>query len=413
MTEKRPVIDDFSTMLPDLMAAPYAFYAGLRDAPPVFWAPRERSWVLHRAAEVQVVLGDRSFRVAELSSIVGGICQRSGRSAPGLTGLLSVFLPFINPPEHGLSRRYIKAVLNADRTEGFAPVIERIAQNLLTGGAAGGRFDAATGYADLLPPLFMWHFLGIPGQLVVDFVLQTAEMGRTFDRGCSPRYYARMEEMIVARRAPFRHLVAERRRSPGDDGLSRMIALADALRPMPEEVIADHAMFLIMAGSENTSALIGNAIAATVGAAPGCDLSGADDGDFRAAVEEALRCDSPVQQMWRIASSAQTLGGAQIAAGDQLLLLIGAANRDPATNPDPDRFDPQRGNRRSFGFGLGMHYCLGSEIALLEAQIALRQIVRRQPRRDPDHAFSWRDRQTLRRPLRLPLILSPNESLRP
>ncbi|MGD9866257.1 MAG: cytochrome P450, partial [Pseudodonghicola sp.] len=81
--------------------------------------------------------------------------------------------------------------------------------------------------------------------------------------------------------------------------------------------------------------------------------------------------------------------------------------------PDPGRFDPQRGDRRSFGFGLGMHYCLGSEIAMLEAQIALRQIARRRPRRDPGHAFRWRDRQTLRRPLRLPLILSPNESLRP
>ena len=183
MAERIPEIRDFTTLAPGLMQAPDHLCAQLRHAPPVFWAPKERSWVVHRSAELRAVLADRSFRVAELARIVEGVCRGAGKAAPLLTGLLGVFLPFLNPPEHDLALRYLKAVLAADRVSGFAPVIEAIAADLLAQMPPDGRFDAATAYADLLPPLFMAHCLGLPGQEVVRFVQRTAEMGRTFDRG--------------------------------------------------------------------------------------------------------------------------------------------------------------------------------------------------------------------------------------
>lgn len=117
--------------------------------------------------------------------------------------------------------------------------------------------------------------------------------------------------------------------------------------------------------------------------------------------------------MWRIAQTDLTLGGARISRGERLLLLTDAASRDPAVYPDPDRFDPWRSNRRGFGFGLGRHYCLGAELALLEAETALRVILQRLPRRVSDLPFEWHDRQTLRRALHLPLILSPQKGLAP
>lgn len=407
MTDRDLELKDFSTFAPNVIGRPEQLVQALRAAPPVFWAPLERSWVVHRYREVNAVLCDRSFHVAELSSIVEGICARSGKPAPVLTGLLSVFLPFINPPGHELSRQYLRAVLSAHRAASYAPAIEGIASALLQAVPKNGRFDAATDYADLLPSLFIGHFLDISGGTVVNFVRQTAEMGRTFDRGCSPRYFARMEALISTQRAPFLSLVAKRRDSPDESGLSRMIALADAFCPMPDEVIADHVMFLIMAASENTAALIGNAVTSVVQAGLVEALQGADDTLFRAAVEETMRFATPVQQMWRIATTDVCLGEAKIAAGERLLLLTSAACRDPSVYPDPDRFDPWRSNRRSFGLGLGQHYCLGAELALLEAEIALKQIIPRRPRQDPERPVSWRDRQTLHRTNHIPLYLSP------
>lgn len=404
MTDRQPEIRTFSTLTPGAMQD--ASLQRLRTAPPVFWAPLERSWVLHRHAEVNAVLADRHHQVAELGPIIDGVCARSGQSAPALTGLLSVFLPFINPPAHDLSRRYLRAVLSDRRPAEYAPVIEQIAQDLLSAIPDGADFDATVNYADLIPPLFIGHFLGIPGPVVVNFVVQTAEMGRTFDRGCSPRYFLRMEALIREQRLPFQSFVAQRRRDPDDSGTARMIALADAMYPMPDDVIADHVMFLIMAASENTAALIGNAIASVIEAGLVERLAQADDRIFRPAIEEALRFCTPVQQMWRTTAADITLAGTQIAAGERLLLLTGAANRDPLAYPDADRFDPWRANRRSFGFGLGHHFCLGAELALLEGEIALRLLIRRHPRPDPARPFLWRERQTLRRALSLPLHLT-------
>ncbi|MFG1481029.1 cytochrome P450 [Xanthobacter sp. V4C-4] len=416
MTDKGPQVPGFCALAPNQMDDPAAFYATLRAAPPVFWSPADTSWIVHRQAEARAVLGDRSFRVAELSAIVAGVATRGGKAAPTLTSLLSVFLPFINPPEHAAARRYIHAVLEPGRVPEHAPAIAAIAAGLLADIPPGQAFDGAAHYADLLPSLVMGHLLGLPGAMVMDFVLASAEMGRAFDRGGSPRYYARMEALITRLRAPFQAAVDARRQAldangpgPAMDGLTRMIVLADSLRPMPDSAIADHAMFLIMAGSENTSALIGSTLAATLEA--GLDLGRlATDPDWcLAVVEETLRHDGPVLHLWRFATRDLELGGASIPAGDRLLLLAGAANRDPLAFPDPDRFDPGRTDRHGIGLSIGMHYCLGGDLAMLESRIALQTLAARRPRLDPGHTTAWRDRQTLRRLSRLPLRLDTKD----
>lgn len=418
VAERSPMNPDFLGLMPGLMSDPYPLFARLRAGPPVFWAPKEGAWVLHRHAEIEAVLSDRRFRVTELAEGVAEIGERASKPTPILSGLLKTFLPFINPPDHDLARRYYRAVLSAGSMDGAAEAITALARDLLAEVPPGGRFDAVTGYAELLPPLVMAWFLGLPGALIRDYALASAELGRVYDRGCSPRFLARMEAMLVAQRVPIQHEVAVRRVAGPDartDGLSRMIALADELKPMTDHAIADHAMALIFAATENTAALIGNAVAALAEARPQCDLSMADDATCLAAVREVLRFDAPVQQMWRVAQHEMMLGGVRVAAGDRLLLLIGAAQRDPAIYPDPDQFDPLRfatGTRawRSLSLGRGMHYCLGSELGMLEAAIALKVIARRKPRPDPAQAITRDDRSTLRRVRHLPLILIPERN---
>lgn len=414
VVERSPTNPDFPGLIPGLMTDPYPLFARLRQGPAVFWAPKEGAWVLHRHAEVERVLSDRRFGVTELASGVAAIGDRAGKPMPTLSGLLGTFLPFINPPDHELGRRYYRAVLSGGSLDGAAEAITALTEDLLAAVPPGGRIDAAAAYAELLPPLVMAWFLGLPGTLISGYARASAELGRVYDRGCSPRFLARMEAMLVSQRLPIQQEVTRRRAAGRDapaDGLSRMIALADELRPMSDYAIADHAMALIFAATENTAALIGNSIAAWVEHKPQVDLSTASHDTFMAAVREVLRFDAPVQQLWRVAHEDLMLGDVRIAAGDRMLLLIGAAQRDPIIHADADRFDAMRfasGGQawRSLSLGRGMHYCLGADLGLLEAAIALRQIALRHPLPDPEHPITRDDRSTLRRVRHLHLTLT-------
>lgn len=160
-------------------------------------------------------------------------------------------------------------------------------------------------------------------------------------------------------------IVAERRRSPGDDLLS---LLADRLEP-DEAVIT--ALLLLAAGHETTSALVGNTVVA-LAAHPLRIRSAEQIGDF---VEEVLRWDSPVQVTGRVAKDDTQLVGCRVRKGEQAIVVIGAANRDPAVFPDPDNFDPTRPQVGHLAFGHGPHFCVGAALARLETVEVVRHLL--------------------------------------
>jgi cytochrome P450 len=136
---------------------------------------------------------------------------------------------------------------------------------------------------------------------------------------------------------------------------------------------------LLLAGHETTTNLIGNATLALADHPDQADWLREDGARVEAAVEELLRFDSPVQAVTRVATEQTRLGDRDVAAGDPLLVLVGAANRDPDRFEDPDRLDLTRDEGRHLSFGLGPHFCLGAPLARLEGAIALRALLRRFP----------------------------------
>jgi len=394
MTE--PAAVTFSTLLPGLMADPYPAYHRLRDSA-ICWNAEENAWVVHLYADVARIMADRSFEVAEVAGIVGRIGQATGKETGDLTSVLEAVLFLRNPPGHAEARKFLVAVMTASPLSTYRPMIEAVVGQLLAPIAEGGAIDAITDYADLVPPLFMGRLLGV-SETDVRFLIKTvSEVTMTFDRGRSPRFYERVNRTVRTARSLFLDAIADRRRHPADDGLTRMIDLADRQFGLEDEVIASRALFLLVAGVETTSALIGNAIRALLAHPESGRRIAADRTLIDGAIEEVLRFDGPVQQATRIATQACMIADRMIRPGDRVVLLLGAAHRDPAAYDRPDRFDIARTGPPHLGFGTGLHHCLGASLARLETRIVLERLFALSPTAPVDHQPCWWPHRTLRR----------------
>ncbi len=186
-------------------------------------------------------------------------------------------------------------------------------------------------------------------------------------------------------------LAADRRRYPGDDLLSFIAADAN----LELEDVVTTAVLIAVAGHETTANLLGSAMIRL-------PATGAADDVDEQLITELLRVDGPVQAVGRTATRDHVIDGVSIGAGEPVLVVIAAANRDPAVFDRPDELRPDRTGPAPLAFGYGPHYCLGAALARLEIGIALRHVLARQPQRCG--APVWRDTPAIRGPLHLPTM---------
>jgi pimeloyl-[acyl-carrier protein] synthase len=245
-----------------------------------------------------------------------------------------------------------------------------------------GRYEidvvADLGYP--LPVAVICEMLGVPAFDHARFRQLSSDASRLLDGGALD---ADSEQRgIVAGMQLFQYfteLVEERRPSPGDDLLSAMIAAEEAGDRLTHAELITTATLLFVAGHETTTNLIGNAVLALLRNPDELRRLRDDPGLIRTAVDEFLRYDSPVQFTARITRDDVEVGGQPIAAGEQIIVVVGAANHDPAQFQDADRLDigrPERENRH-LSFAAGPHFCLGASLARLEAQVAIGTLLRR------------------------------------
>ena len=169
----------------------------------------------------------------------------------------------------------------------------------------------------------------------------------------------------------LRKTVRARRRAPGDDLVSAILAEAPGRTALDDLDAMMFVQLLLVAGNETTTNLIGNAVNALLDHPEQLERVRREPALVPAVVEEALRFDPPIQTVFRTATSDVELSGARLPAGANVAVLIGSANRDERRFPDPDRFDVEREPRGHLAFGFGEHFCLGSALARLEARVAL------------------------------------------
>jgi cytochrome P450 len=209
-------------------------------------------------------------------------------------------------------------------------------------------------------------------------------------RELAPRVEELTAELLAA------ELLPSRRRSPGGDLISALAGVQDSGGSLTEDELVGLCMLLLVAGHETTRSLIGGAVLALLRHPAELAALAADPSLADQAVEEVLRYDPPVQVVSRSALRSTEIAGITVAAGSFVLMLLGAANRDPVLCADPDQFSVRRGARRHLAFGHGIHFCLGAPLARLEAAIALRQLLPLLPRLRIAGEPEWKPNTVLR-----------------
>jgi cytochrome P450 len=366
----------FNPMDPEFLADPYPTYHRLRMEDPVHHSPLG-FWVLTRYEDVAAVLRDARFIKEPLAALVAA---RFGSEVPRGVGLSMLDR---DPPDHTRLRSLVSKAFTPRGVEGLRPRIQEIVDGLIARAEAAGTMDVIEEFAYPIPVNVICEMMGVPVKDHERFKGWSLDIARGLDSIWLPPDSEIPRRSAAARHAIgdyFRELIAERRASPRGDLLSALIAAEEAGDKLNEEELLATCILILIAGHETTVNLIGNGVLALLRNPEALRRLRATPGLITTAVEELLRYDGPVQRTARVASDDATIGGHTIHKGEMVMPFIGAADRDPAQFPEPDRLDLARADNRHIAFGWGIHFCLGAPLARVEGQIAIDTLVRRLPR---------------------------------
>jgi cytochrome P450 len=368
-------MSSFNPMAPEFLADPYPTYHRLRAEDPVHHSPLG-FWVLTRYDDVSAVLRDPRFVKEPLAALVAA---RFGGQVPRGVGLSMLDR---DPPDHTRLRSLVSKAFTPRVVEGLRPRIQQIVDGLIARALPTGSMDLIEEFAYPIPVNVICEMMGVPVQDHERFKGWSLDIARGLDSIWLPPDSEIPRRSSAARHAIseyFRELIAERRRASRGDLLSALIAAEEAGDKLSEDELLATCILILIAGHETTVNLIGNGVLALLRNPSELRRLRQTPALITSAIEELLRYDGPVQRTARVASEDVTLGDRTIAKGEMVMPFIGAADRDPAHFPEPDRLDLGRADNRHIAFGWGIHFCLGAPLARIEGQIAIDTLVRRLP----------------------------------
>ena len=305
-----------------------------------------------------------------------------------------------DPPDHTRLRGLVAKAFTARRMEDMRPQIQAIVDKLIDRVEGEGGMDIMRQFAHPLPVEVICDMLGIPESDRQPFYESSTVSGRLIDpTPMTPEELADADASNENLAAYFADLFERRRKDPGDDLISLLVQVEEAGEKLSEEELFANVILLFGAGHETTVNLIGNGLLALHRNPDQIERLKADPSLMPNAVEEMLRYDSSVQMTGRVALEDIEVGGITLKRGENIINLLGAANRDPEVFADPDKFDVGRKEARNLvSFGGGIHHCLGAQLARIEGEIAIGTLLRRLPNLKLDNAETpdWRPTFTLR-----------------
>ena len=395
---------------PEFRADPYPVYARLRAERPVVRVrtPRFDSFLVTRYDDARQALSDPRLS-KDLYRAGDTYLQVFGEKARQInTNMLNS-----DPPGHTRLRRLVTQAFTPRRIEAMRPRVEEIVEQLLDRITPLGRTDFVDDVALRLPLAVIGHLLGIP-EADHEEILSGTQVIRTVGTGGRSPQEDRAAIGAAQERlhAYFTALVAAKRREPGDDLVSALIAARDEHGSLSEAELVSSTFLLLFAGYQTTSDFLGNAVVALLTNPDQLALLRAEPERLPDAVEELLRFDGSVPvSSFRFATEDLEIGGVAIPAGSIVTVVLSSASHDPALVEDPDRLDVTRTDVAHLAFGHGIHYCLGTALARMEATTALRRVLVRLPdlRLDvPVEELQWLPAASaFRGLLSLPLTFTP------
>ena len=351
---------------------PYPFYAELRARGQVHRSRLLNAWMFTRHGDVDAIMRDhRHF----------GNDPRQGTLSPRQMAMLPApdefTMLFLDPPDHTRLRALVNKAFTPRAVNALEPEIRGIMGALLDDIDDPAGFDLMQAVAKPLPVIVIAEMLGVPPEDRAQFNIWSAQRARLLEPTIGRREREAAAAATRAFDAYFRTIVEARRTEPRDDILSALVQAEDEGERLTERETLNMLRLLLIAGNETTTNLIGNGILALLRNPEQLQRLRDDPALIPSAVEELLRFDSPVQTDFRRVLEDCEVNGFPVRKRDNVVVLMGAANRDPEVFDDPDRLDVGRDEGPHLSFGRGIHHCLGAPLARLEGRIVLEMLLER------------------------------------
>ncbi len=398
-----PVYDPFQE---PLLADPYPFFAWARANAPVFHAHEIDHWVVSRYDDVKRILLDpETYSAANTLLPITPLCDEAQRILREGGWRQRPALGNNDPPDHARFRRNVMRAFTPRRVAELEPFVRETVRAALDRVESSGRADLMSELLYDLPAFVILQLLGIPDD-GVPIVREAGDNRVVFVWGRpTPEEQVRLANAMVRFWLYLRSVIDERLAEPVDDLTSELLRVRDgddSIFTLDE--IASVLFAFMTAGHETTSSMLGNALLQLLRRPDDWTMLHDDPSLVSGAVEEALRFDSSVVSWRRKTNRSVEIAGVDVPEGAQLLLLLGAANRDDAVFDEPDAFDIRRTNATAhLSFGHGIHFCLGAALARLEGRVVLEELAQRFPtlRLASDGEISYVPNTSFRGPLRL------------
>ncbi|MEU3356285.1 cytochrome P450 [Streptomyces sp. NPDC037389] len=372
---------DFDPWSPRFVADPYPGFERLRAAGRAHWFEPSRQWLVPHHADVSALLRDRRLGRTYLHRFTH---EEFGRTPPppehepfhtlNDQGLLD-----LEPPDHTRIRRLVSQAFTPRTVERLAPVVRRLARELVDGLLAEGGGDLMATLAEPLPVAVIAEMLGIPAADRGLLRPWSADICGMYELNPGEETARRAVRASAEFSAYLRELIAARRADPGDDLISALIVAHDEGDRLTEQEMVSTCVLLLNAGHEATVNTTGNGWWTLFRHPEQLAALRADHGLLPGAIEELMRYDTPLQLFERWVLDDIEIGGTVVPRGSEVALLLGSANHDPARFPEPDRLDLTRADNPHLTFGAGIHYCLGAPLARLELAASFGELLRRAP----------------------------------
>jgi cytochrome P450 len=406
--EPEKALVGFDPLGAEYIADPYPFLATAAAAAPVFYCESIDHWVVTRYHDIRHIFRTPTlFSAANANSPLRPPCPMAAKALEE-GGFKSVpTLANVDPPAHTRVRKIANVAFTPKRVAEMEPFVRELTVKFCNERLRDGHADIVRDFAWALPALVLFRILGVPDDEVAR-VKEGSWSRILFTYGLpSESEQVRAAEGLAAFWRIAESLVRDRMTSPRQDFVSDLINAKDSEgKGLATEQAATVVLNLLFAGHETTTGLLGNAFRRLLADRDSWEAICHDQNLIPGAIEEVLRLDTSVIAWRRRTTQEVGIGGVPIPQGAKLLLLLGAANRDPSVFPNPDRLDIRRPNAREhLSFGAGPHLCLGAPLARLQGKVVLEEVSARLPdlRLVPGVTLEFAPNVSFRGPLSLPV----------
>jgi cytochrome P450 len=383
---------------PAFVANPYPAYAELRAAGRIHYYEDTNQWIVPHHADVNALLRDRRFGRTYLHQATH---QQMGRPEDGEEArefwyLIRNGILDMEPPDHTRVRRLVVKAFTPKMVEGLRPTIQRLMDGLVDRVEGRGEFDLIKEVAEPLPVTVIAELLGIPEADRHHLRPWSAEICRMYELNPTEEDARAASAAAIEFSDYLRTLIRERRREPTHDLIGELVRVVDQGDRLTEDEMIGTCVLILNAGHEATVNVTGNGWWALFRNPDQLEMLRSDRSLVPKAVEELMRYDTPLQMFERWVLEDAEICGAAVPKGEELALLFGSANRDPAAFDRPNDLDISREPNPHMSFGAGIHFCLGAPLARVELDVSFSTLLRRLPRMELLAEPEWKPNYIIR-----------------